>query len=356
MLPWFRDGQFPLYLAPMAGFTDVGFRALCKAQGADVMVAEFVLADAILHDAEKAWQRVDFTPEQRPMGVQLFGSGPVEMAEAARVLVDRLQPDFVDLNFGCPADRVTCRDAGSSLLRDVPKLARIARAVVDACPGVPVTGKIRLGWDETCIVAHEAARALEEAGAQAVAIHGRTKVQGYKGEADWDTIAEVAEAVTIPVIGNGSVRSLERIVQVREGTRIHGVMIGRAALGYPWIFRELKLLLAAHKRGEWLSVRDLPAVSVAERWQVLRDYAHALVAESLRRHGNDHLSRHRAKLKSLTKGMPAGAKIRNLLDHTDHLADLDALAEAHLTTAADLPTKPLAIGLGGTLDALARHQ
>lgn len=342
MLPWLPEGSFPLYLAPMAGFTDVGFRALCKAQGADVLVSEFVLADAILNEAEKAWQRVDFTESQRPMGVQIFGSDAPTMAAAARQIVDRLQPDFLDLNFGCPADRVTCRDAGSSLLRNVPKLAAIAAAVVKALPETPVTGKIRLGWDTESIVALEAARALEEAGAQAVAIHGRTKVQGYKGDADWATIAEVASRIGIPVIGNGSARSLDHLLEVRDNTPIRGVMIGRAALGYPWIFRELKALLAARDQGEPMTTRDLPSVTVEERWQVMIEYARELVADATARFGRTDLVRHRAKLKSLTKGMPAGTKIRNLLDHTDTLEELQALAREHLARVGEVTPRALA--------------
>ncbi|MFW6353070.1 MAG: tRNA dihydrouridine synthase [Verrucomicrobiota bacterium] len=185
MLPWFENGRFPLYLAPMAGFTDVVFRDLCKAYGADVMVTEFVMANKFLdpRGAEQAWETVDFSPAQRPMGVQIFGSEPAKMGEAARRIVDRLAPDFIDLNYGCPAPKVVDNCAGSSLLLDLPRLAGVASAVVEAVGAeVPVTAKIRLGWDAERLVAVEACRRLEGVGIEAIAIHGRTKVQGYRGK------------------------------------------------------------------------------------------------------------------------------------------------------------------------------
>ena len=184
MLPWFENGKFPLYLAPMARFTDVVFRQLCKEQGADVMVTEFVQADAIIRGDDRLWETVDFTEAQRPMGIQIFGSNPGSMGQAARLLTDRMQPDFIDINFGCPAERVICMDAGSSMLRNLPKLAKVTAAVVQAVPETPVTVKIRTGWDERSIVAKEVGHIAESEGAQVLTIHGRTKEQGYRGEAN----------------------------------------------------------------------------------------------------------------------------------------------------------------------------
>ncbi|HVU38551.1 MAG TPA: tRNA-dihydrouridine synthase family protein, partial [Opitutales bacterium] len=262
-LPWLGAGRFPLYLAPMAGFTDSPFRRRCKEQGADVMVTEFANAEGLVRGTPMAWSDLHFTAEERPLGVQIFGGDPALMAEAARRVVAQLRPDFMDLNFGCPADKITCRNAGSSLLRDLPLLEKIAAAVVNAVP-LPVTAKIRLGWDENSIVAPEAARRLEGVGIRALAIHGRTKEQGYRGGADWRVITEVAAAVTIPVIGNGSVDTPAMAARLRKETALAGLMIGRAALGYPWIFRELRAGLEGRP--------PPPPPSLAERWGLLLRY------------------------------------------------------------------------------------
>ncbi len=205
-LPWFGPGKFPLYLAPMARHTDVAFRQLCKEQGADVMVTEFVQSEALIRDNAKAWEMVDFTEGQRPMGVQIFGATPASMAKAARLVCDRMKPDFLDLNFGCPAHKVIEQNAGSGLLRCTPLLYDLVKAVKDAIPEVPLTAKMRLGWDHATIVAVDVAGRLQGLGVEAIAVHGRTKEQGYSGEAHWGWIAQVAAAVDIPVIGNGDVK------------------------------------------------------------------------------------------------------------------------------------------------------
>jgi nifR3 family TIM-barrel protein len=320
-LPWFGAGRCPLYLAPMAGFTDGPFRRLCKQQGADVLVTEFAHAESLLRGHEGVWRDLYFAEMERPLGVQIFGGDPEQMAAAARLVVARLRPDFMDINFGCPADKVTCRHAGSSLLRDLPLLERIARAVAAAVPETPVTAKIRLGWDAQSIVALEAARRLEDAGMRALAVHGRTKEQGYSGGADWETIAAVAEAVTMPVVGNGSVDSPALAVKLRQETKVAGLMIGRAALGYPWIFRELKAALA----GQAPTV----APSLAERWEAIFRY----LDERLELEGKEPDSRNlggmRAALKSLAKGMPDGAMLRAAIERAANRAELAAIAAEH---------------------------
>ena len=336
MLPWFQNGQFPLYLAPMARFTDVVFRQFCKEQGADVMVTEFVQADALKRDDPKLWETVDFTEEQRPMGVQLFGSNPVTMGEAARLLADRLSPDFIDINFGCPAERVICMDAGSSMLRHPAKLGKVTGAVVRAVPDTPVTAKIRIGWDEHSIVAAEVGRIVESEGARALAIHGRTKVQGYRGDADWAVIAEAAEAVRIPVIGNGNVREAGDVLRIRRATRCAGLMIGRAALGYPWIFREIKHCLAHGAPPE--------PPSLEARWQTLLDYTRRIMARPFRqaRHQDD-LRWMRPKLIALTKGMEGSRKLRGALGGVSSIDDLEAVAArhcAHFGSGAAAPDAP----------------
>ncbi|NBB79472.1 MAG: tRNA dihydrouridine synthase DusB [Verrucomicrobia bacterium] len=320
-LPWFQNGRFPLYLAPMARFTDIVFREFCKAQGADVMVTEFVQADALTRDDPKLWETVDFTEAQRPMGVQIFGSNPSSMAAAARMLVERLRPDFIDINFGCPADRVICMDAGSSMLRNPAKLGRVTGAVVRAIPDTPVTVKIRTGWDDDHIVAKEVGHIVEGEGAQALAIHGRTKVQGYRGEANWPVIAEVASELTIPVIGNGNINSAEEVIRIREQTACAGLMIGRAALGYPWIFRDIKHYLA---HGE---VPEPPGI--AERWATIIDYTRRIMARPFREARHNDLRWMRPKFIALTKGMEGSRKIRGALGQVNQIEDLQRVADAH---------------------------
>src|SRR3954452_18141760 len=204
MLPWFQN-QHPLYLAPMAGVTDSIFRRLCKAEGADVMVTEFVSAEGIFRRNERTLEYLEFEEEERPLGVQLFGGDPDHLGEAARMVLDWKRPDFLDLNFGCPVNKVVSKMGGSALLRNCPLLERVATAVVRAVAPHPVTAKIRIGWSAAEVNATRTARVLEGAGVQAIAVNGRTKEQGYSGTADWDVIAAVAASVRIPVIGNGDV-------------------------------------------------------------------------------------------------------------------------------------------------------
>ncbi len=188
MLPWLAPDTFPLYLAPMAGVTDAVFRGLCKELGADVMVTEFVSAEGIMQADDRTRKYTEFNDGQRPVGVQLFGADGARMGEAARKIADWKQPDFIDINFGCPVNKVVAKNGGSSLLKDCPLLSRVARDLVSASP-VPVTAKMRIGWDEDHINAVEVARLLEDSGIQAIAVHGRTRAQGYTGLADWDVIA-----------------------------------------------------------------------------------------------------------------------------------------------------------------------
>ncbi len=322
MIPWLKQNTFPLYLAPMARVTDVVFRQFCKDQGADVMVTEFAQADALQRNDPKLWETVDFTPEQRPMGIQIFGSNPKSMADAAKLLADRLNPDFIDLNFGCPAERVICMDAGSSMLRTPQKLGAVTKAVVKAVPKTPVTVKIRTGWDDHSIVAHEVGRIVENEGAQALTIHGRTKVQGYSGEANWKLIAEVAETLSIPVIGNGNICSAHDVIRVREQTKCAGLMIGRAALGYPWIFRDIKHYL---KHG---IVPDPP--TIAERWGTILDYTRKIMGRPFREQRHKDIRWMRPKIIGLTKEMPNSRKIRGALGEVILIEDLERIANEHI--------------------------
>src|SRR6266704_6421248 len=238
MLPWFSEGRFPLYLAPMAGVSDKIFRQLCKAHGADVLTTEFVSAEGIFRRNERTREYLDFDQIERPIGVQLFGANAEHMAEAAKQVVDWVQPDFIDLNFGCPVNKVVCKNGGSALLKDCPTLANVASAVVRAIAPLPTTAKIRIGWDGESVNAVRVAKILADAGIAALTVHGRTRAQGYSGSADWNVIGEVAVAVAIPVIGNGDLSSAADIARRRSETGIAGPrMVGRA-IAAPWIFRE----------------------------------------------------------------------------------------------------------------------
>lgn len=323
MLNWISDTRFPLYLAPMARFTDTVFRQLCKEQGADVMLTEFVQADAIIRGDDRLWETVDFTETQRPMGVQIFGSIPESMAKAAKLIYQRIQPDFIDINFGCPADRVICMDAGSSLLRNPDKLALITEKVVNAVPDIPVTVKIRIGWDEKSINATEIGHLVENVGAQALTIHGRTKVQGYQGDANWAVIAEVAESIKIPVIGNGSINSAADVLKIKNKTKCAGIMIGRAALGYPWIFRDIKYSL------EHGTLPQPP--SIKERWATIIDFSKNIMARKYQQKRHKDIKWMRPKIIALTKEMPGSRKIRTELGKVDQIEDLKKLAELHIS-------------------------
>lgn len=316
-MDWFANRQFPLYLAPMAGFTDLPFRHLCKREGADVMVSEFVMCEALVRGVERVWQTIEFTDFQRPMGVQLFGAEPQQMARAARMVADRLAPDFIDLNFGCPSEKVTRQSAGCSLLRELPRLFEIAAAVRQAVPERPVTAKIRLGWDSDSIVAVEAALGLEAVGIEALVIHGRTRVQGYRGDANLAPIIEAAQQVSIPVVANGCGASVETLRYLRDETPCAGAMIGRAALGNPWIFRQLKAALAG-------GLSEIPSPTASDRWQTLLFYARELAASPAGQKRANELGWMRAKLKSLTKGLPDGRNLRAALDQLQTLAELES--------------------------------
>jgi len=317
MLPWFNHNKFPLYLAPMAGVTDVIFRELCKELGADVMVTEFVSAEGIVRRDDRTRKYTQFSDGQRPVGVQLFGANPDSLADAARKVIDWKEPEFLDINFGCPVNKVVSKNGGSALLRDCPVLARVAEAVVKAVP-IPVTAKIRIGWDQQTINAVTVCKLLESIGIQAIAIHGRTRAQGYSGEANWDVIGECAEAVSIPVIGNGDLRSGEDVAHRRATTPVAGAMIGRAAMQNPWIFTEMKHFLEHGTMPE--------PTPPAERWNFIRRHARMAVT---RGHIGDEqrtLMAMRSRLMAYSKGLPSGKQLRGRFSHVSSLMELDDIA------------------------------
>lgn len=304
-LPWFGPGKFPLYLAPMARHTDVAFRQLCKEQGADVMVTEFVQSEALIRGNAKAWEMVDFTEAQRPMGVQIFGATPASMAKAARMVCERMRPDFLDLNFGCPAHKVIEQNAGAGLLRCPPLLYDLVKAVKDAIPEVPLTAKMRLGWDHASIVAVEVAGRLQELGVEALAVHGRTKEQGYSGAAHWGYIAQVAAAVAIPVIGNGDVADGVSALRRRAETGVSGLMVGRAALTNPWLFTQIKSALAGRATET--------EVSSQARWDCMIRLAELTLQVHASRLGQRDIRWMLDRLHPLTFGLPGSRKVRDQL-------------------------------------------
>jgi nifR3 family TIM-barrel protein len=323
MLPWFSGGRFPLYLAPMAGVSDKIFRQLCKERGADVLITEFVSAEGVFRRNARTREYLDFDEMERPLGVQLFGGDARHMAEAARHVVEWVQPDFIDLNFGCPVNKVVSKNGGSALLKDCPTLARVAEAVVHAVAPLPVTAKIRIGWDSETINAPRVATILESIGIAAIAVHGRTRAQGYSGEADWDVIAQVADTVRVPVIGNGDLATAADVARRRRETGIAGAMIGRAAMSSPWIFAQTKHYLAT---GE-----ILPPAEVWERWHLIKRHCELSVAEW---GSEDQAMRAmRARLMAYSRGLPASKQLRERFQRIASLAELTEIADWHLQTA-----------------------
>ena len=313
----------------MAGVTDVIFRRICKELGADVMVTEFVSAEGILQADDRTRKYTEFTDEQRPVGVQLFGADGSRMGEAARKIIDWKQPDFIDINFGCPVNKVVSRNGGSSLLKDCPVLAAVASGVAKAVGDqVPVTAKIRIGWDQQSINAVEVGRILTDCGMQAIAVHGRTRAQGYGGEANWDVIDAVARAVPVPVIGNGDIANGADLARRKRETAVSGVMIGRAAMQNPWIFREAKHFIAT---GE-----EMPEVPIEERWALVM--RHCRLAIESDRYGDERqtLTAMRSRLMAYCKGFPGAKELRQKLCHVTSAAQVEDLAAFSIARAESL--------------------
>jgi len=231
--------KYPILLAPMAGVTDYPFRLLCKEQGAGIVYSEFVSAHGIIRENEKTLNMIRFTEFERPIGIQIFGDQPSVMAKAARFVYDQFNPDIIDINYGCPVPKITKKGAGSAALRDLSLMSEITSAVVESVPNVAVTVKMRTGWNSDSIIIPEAGNLLEKSGVKAITLHPRTTKQGYSGSSDWSYIKDLKQAVTIPVIGNGDITSVDKMHEMIEQTECDGIMVGRASLGNPWIFNTL---------------------------------------------------------------------------------------------------------------------
>ena len=281
--------EFPLLLAPMEDVSDPPFRAVCKDNGADLMYSEFISSEGLIRDAVKSMKKLDFSEEERPFGIQIFGGDEDAMAMSARIC-EAVNPDLVDINFGCPVKKVVNKGAGAGVLKDIPLMVRLTEAVIKSTK-LPVTIKTRLGWDDNTKNIEEVAERMQDIGVQAIAIHGRTRCQLYKGEADWTLIGKVKNnpRIKIPVFGNGDIDSPQKTKEYKERYGVDGIMIGRAAIGYPWIFREIKHYLAT---GE-----ILPAPTLAERIEVCKKHLdHSMIwkgpvvgIHEMRRHYTNYL-------------------------------------------------------------------
>jgi len=237
-------GDFPLLLAPMEDVSDPPFRALCKEQGCDMMYTEFISVEGLIRDATKSLAKLDIYDYERPIGIQIFGAELDSMRRAAEI-VEEAKPEVLDINFGCPVKKVVCKMAGAGILQDIPKMVELTKYIVDSTD-LPVTVKTRLGWDDDTVFIEDVAERLQDVGIKALSIHGRTRKQMYKGEADWTKIGNIKNnpRIHIPIFGNGDINSPQKAVEYKERYGVDGIMIGRAAIGYPWIFREIKHYVA----------------------------------------------------------------------------------------------------------------
>ncbi len=304
-------GDFPLLLAPMEDVSDPPFRALCKKHGADVMYTEFISSEGLIRDAAKSVKKLDIFEYERPVGIQIFGSDIESMKEATEITA-QANPDIIDINYGCPVKKVACKGAGSGILQDIPKMVKMTAEVVKSTD-LPVTVKTRLGWDENTKYIVEVAERLQDVGIKAISIHGRTRKQMYKGEADWSLIADVKNnpRMHIPVFGNGDVDTPEKAKENKERYGVDGVMIGRASIGYPWIFNEIKHFL---KTGE-----HLPPPSLKDKFDVAKEHLMMSVKWKGEKLGILEMRRHYT---NYFKGIPHFKDHRMKLVTSDHLEDL----------------------------------
>lgn len=257
--------EFPLLLAPMEDVSDPPFRRLCKMHGADLMYSEFISSEGLIRDAIKSRKKLDIFDYERPVGIQIFGGDEEAMAMSAKI-VETVEPDLVDINFGCPVKKVVCKGAGAGVLKDIDLMVRLTKAVVNSTD-LPVTVKTRLGWDTESINIEEVAQRLQDVGIKALTIHARTRTQMYKGEADWDYISKVKNNpnIEIPIFGNGDIDSPEKALEYKNKYNVDGMMIGRGAIGYPWIFNEIKHFFATGEK--------LPKPTLADRLDAVKHHA-----------------------------------------------------------------------------------
>lgn len=315
-------GAFPLLLAPMEDVSDPPFRALCKEAGADVMYTEFISSEGLIRDAAKSRQKLDIFEYERPIGIQIFGNDIESMRQATQI-TEEANPDIIDINYGCPVKNVACKGAGAGILQDIPKMVRMTAEIVKST-SKPVTVKTRLGWDENTKYIVEVAERLQDVGIKGISIHGRTRKQMYKGEADWSLIAEAKNnpRMHIPVFGNGDVDSPEKAADMRKRYGVDGIMIGRASIGYPWIFREIKHFMAT---GELL-----PAPTLEERIDAARRHISMAVDWKGERLGIYETRRHYTNyFKGLTHFKPFRTRLVTAESLSEIYGILDEVREAY---------------------------
>lgn len=317
-------GEFPLLLAPMEDVSDPPFRILCKEAGADLVFTEFISSEGLIRDASKSVQKLDILEEERPVGIQIFGAELESMRQSARI-VEAARPDLLDINYGCPVTKVVCKEAGAGILRNIPKMVSLTEAIVRST-NLPVTVKTRLGWDDSTKYVVEVAERLQDVGIKAISIHGRTRAQMYKGEADWSLIAEVKNnpRMHIPVFGNGDIDTPEKARDYRARYGVDGVMIGRASIGYPWVFREIKHFL---QTGEHLAPPTLP-----ERVETCRRHVRHSVAWKGPILGILEMRRHYT---NYFKGLPGIKPLRSQLVTVATLEEVDAILDEVLPTYSE---------------------
>ena len=316
--------DFPLLLAPMEDVSDPPFRTLCKEQGADVMYTEFISSEGLIRDAAKSVIKLDIYEKERPVGIQIFGAELDSMLQAVDIVTET-NPDIIDINFGCPVKKVVCKNAGAGILRDIPLMVKLTEALVKRTH-LPVTVKTRLGWDQDSIKIVEVAERLQDVGIQAISIHGRTRVQMYKGSADWRPIAEVKNnpRMHIPVFGNGDVDSPEAAVRMRDDYGLDGAMIGRASIGYPWFFREVKHYI---ETGE-----HLPPPTMAQRVEAARRHLQMSIDWKGEKLGVLETRRHYS---NYFKGIPNFKPYRMKMVTSDDAADVFAALDEALELFSD---------------------
>ena len=317
--------DFPLLLAPMEDVSDPPFRRLCKLHGADLMYSEFISSEGLIRDAIKSRQKLDIFDYERPVGIQIFG-GDEEAMEMSAKIVDTVQPDLVDINFGCPVKKVVCKGAGAGVLKDVDLMVRLTKAVIKGT-SLPVTVKTRLGWDENSINIDEVAERLQDVGVQALTIHARTRAQMYKGHSDWSHIARVKNnpRITMPIFGNGDIDSPEKALEYKNKFGLDGMMIGRAAIGYPWIFNEIKHFF---NTGEHLA-----QPSMADRIEAARNHLIWSMEWKGERLGIVEMRRHYT---NYFRGFPGIKEHRQVLVSSESADELFATLDAIATNYAGM--------------------
>ena len=305
-------GEFPLLLAPMEDVSDPPFRFVCKQNGVDMMYTEFISSEGLIRDAAKSRKKLDIFEYERPIGIQIFGSDIESMREATEI-TSLANPDLVDINYGCPVKQVACRGAGASLLQDINRMVAMTKAVVDATH-LPVTVKTRLGWDDNTKNVYEVAERLQDVGIKALSIHGRTRSQMYKGQADWTMIRDIKRnpRIHIPIFGNGDVDSIEKAAAWRKEYEVDGIMIGRGSIGYPWIFREIKHFFKTGER--------LEGPTIQERVDVCKVHLQKSVEWKGERTGIFEMRRHYS---NYFKGIPHFKEYRMKLVKLESLVDIE---------------------------------